>query len=73
MQGPEGKAVYKRRSNTEHAHAGMKNCGFDHMPVRGMENVRIVCLLHAVVYNLNRANHRRSVIAARARRIAIIA
>jgi transposase len=64
MQGPEGKAVYKRRSNTEHAHAGMKNCGFGRMPVRGMANVRTVCLLHAIVYNMNRAIHRRSVIAA---------
>jgi transposase len=64
MQSPEGKLVYKRRGYTEHAHGGMKNCGFEHMPVRGMEKVHTVCLLHAIVYNLNRANHRRIAIVA---------
>jgi transposase len=64
MQGAEGKAVYKRRSNTEHAHAGMKNCGFGYMPVRGMTKVRTVCLLQAIVYNLNLATHRRRAIVA---------
>jgi transposase len=64
MQSEQGKAVYKRRSNTEHAHAGMKNCGFDRLPVRGLEKVQTVCLLQAVVYNMNRAIHRRTAKAA---------
>lgn len=62
MESAEGKAVYTRRSNTEHAHGGMKNCGFGRMPVRGMEKVRTVCLLHAVAYNLRLAISRRTAI-----------
>jgi transposase len=64
MESAEGKSVYKRRSNTEHAHAGMKNCGFGRMLVRGLEKVRTVCLLHAIAYNLSLAISRRAAIAA---------
>jgi len=59
MASEAGKVVYKRRSNTEHVHAGMKNCGFDRLPVRGMAKVRTLCLLHAVAHNMTRAIHRR--------------
>jgi hypothetical protein len=64
MESEEGKAAYKRRGHTEHAHAGMKNCGFGHMPVRGRAKVRTACLLQAIVYNVSRAIHRRIAIAA---------
>jgi len=52
MDSEDGKAIYRRRSNTEHAHARMKNCRFDRLPVRGRVKVTAVCLLHAVVHNL---------------------
>lgn len=34
MDSEEGQAVYKRRSNTEHAHARLKNRGFERMALR---------------------------------------
>jgi len=52
MDSEEGQAVYKRRSNTEHAHARLKNRGFERMPLRGLAKVRIACWLHAVTHNL---------------------
>jgi transposase len=52
MASEDGKAVYARRSRTEHPHARMKNCGFGRMLVRGLPKVRTVCLLHAVAHNL---------------------
>jgi len=60
MAGEAGKAVYARRSNTEHPHARMKNCGFGRMLVRGLKKVRAVCLLHAVAHNLVLAAARRA-------------
>jgi transposase len=64
MDTPEGKSVYKRRSNTEHAHGGMKNCGIDRMPVRSMKKVHTVCVLHAIAHNLKLAICRRKAIRA---------
>ena len=52
MDSEEGEAVYKRRSNTEHVHARLKNRGFGRMVLRGLAKVRIACLLHAVTHNL---------------------
>jgi transposase len=52
MEGEEGPVVYKRRSNTEHVHARLKNRGFGRMVLRGLAKVRIVCLLHAVTHNM---------------------
>jgi transposase len=52
MDSEEGQAVYKRRSNTEHAHARLKNRGFERMALRGLAKVRIACWLHAVTHNL---------------------
>jgi transposase len=60
MDSEEGRAVYKRRSNTEHIHARMKNRGFGHMVLRGLAKVRIACLLHAVTHNLIWAISRRA-------------
>jgi hypothetical protein len=51
MDSEEGQAVYKRRSNTEHVHARLKNRGFGHMVLRGLAKVRTACLLHAVTHN----------------------
>jgi hypothetical protein len=50
MASEEGKATYRRRKLTEHAHAKMKNRGFDRMPVHGIAKVRSVCLLHAIAH-----------------------
>jgi transposase len=52
MASDAGKAVYRRRKLTEHAHARMKNRGFGRMPVHGIAKVRAVCLLHALAHNL---------------------
>jgi transposase len=52
MDSEEGQAVYKRRSNTEHVHARLKNRGFGRMVLRGLAKVRIACWLHAVTHNL---------------------
>jgi transposase len=52
MESDEGQAVYKRRSNTEHVHARLKNRGFDRMFLRSLAKVRIACWLHAVTHNL---------------------
>jgi transposase len=52
MDSEDGQTVYKRRSNTEHVHARMKNRGFGRMVVRGLRKVHIVCLLHAIAHNL---------------------
>jgi hypothetical protein len=52
MDSPDGQAIYKKRSNTEHVHARMKNRGFGRMLLRGLKKVRIVCLLHAIAHNL---------------------
>jgi transposase len=52
MASDAGKAVYRRRKLTEHAHARMKNCGFGRMPVHGIARVRVVCLLYALAHNL---------------------
>ena len=60
MDSEAGKAVYARRSRTEHPHARMKNCGFGRMLVRGLDKVRAVCLLHAVVHNFILAAARRT-------------
>ena len=59
MDSEEGKAVYKRRSNTEHVHARLKNRGFGRMVLRGLSKVRIACLLHAITHNLIWAISRR--------------
>ena len=60
MDSEEGPAVYKRRSNTEHVHARLKNRGFGRMVLRGLAKVRIACLLHAVTHNLMWAISRRA-------------
>lgn len=64
MESEAGQAVYKRRSNTEHVHARMKNRGFGRMVLRGLAKVHIVCLLHAVAHNLIWALSRRALKAA---------
>ena len=60
MESEVGQAVYKRRSNTEHVHARMKNRGFGRMVVRGLRKVHIVCMLHAIAHNLIWAISRRA-------------
>lgn len=55
MASEAGKAVYRRRKLTEHAHAKMKNHGFGRMPVHGIATVRVVCLLYALAHNLRQA------------------
>jgi transposase len=60
MDSDEGQAVYKRRSNTEHVHARLKNRGFGRMVLRGLAKVRTACLLHAVTHNLMWAISRRA-------------
>lgn len=60
MDSAEGAAVYRRRSNTEHVHARMKNRGFGRMVLRGLDKVRIACLLHAVTHNMMWALSRRA-------------
>lgn len=55
MASEAGKAVYRRRKLTEHAHAKMKNHGFGRMPVHGIARVRVVCLLYALAHNLRQA------------------
>jgi len=60
MDSEEGQAVYKRRSNTEHVHARLKNRGFGRMVLRGLAKVRTACLLHAVTHNLMWAISRRN-------------
>jgi transposase len=60
MDSEEGQALYKRRSNTEHVHARLKNRGFGHMVLRGLAKVRTACLLHAVTHNLMWAISRRA-------------
>jgi transposase len=60
MDSEEGQAVYKRRSNTEHVHARLKNRGFDRMVLRGLAKIRIACLLHAVTHNIMWAISRRT-------------
>jgi transposase len=64
MDSEEGQTVYKRRSNTEHVHARLKNRGFGRMVLRGLTKVRIVCLLHAVAHNMMWALSRRTLKAA---------
>ena len=59
MDSEEGQTVYKRRSNTEHVHARLKNRGFGRMVLRGIAKVRIACLLHAITHNLMWAISRR--------------
>lgn len=60
MGSDEGRAVYRRRSNTEHVHARLKNRGFGQMFLRGLAKVRTACLLHAVTHNLFWAISRRT-------------
>ena len=60
MDSEEGKAIYQRRSNTEHVHARMKNRGFGYMLLRGLHKVRTVCLLNAVAHNITWAISRRA-------------
>lgn len=60
MDSEEGQAVYKRRSNTEHVHARLKNRGFGRMVLRGLAKVRTTCLLYAVTHNLMWAISRRA-------------
>lgn len=55
MASEAGKAAYRRRKLTEHAHAKMKNHGFGRMLVHGKAVVRNVCLMHALVQNLMNA------------------
>jgi len=64
MDSGEGQAVYKRRSNTEHVHARLKNRGFGRMVLRGLAKVRIACLLYAVTHNMMWALSRRALKAA---------
>lgn len=64
MASDPGKAVYRRRKLTELAHARMKNCGFDRMPVHGKTGVSSVCFLHAIAHNLWRAHRLRRALAA---------
>jgi transposase len=64
MDSGEGRAVYKRRSNTEHVHARLKNRGFGRIVLRGLAKVRIACLLHAVTHNMMWALSRRTLKAA---------
>jgi transposase len=64
MDSEEGQAVYRRRSNTEHVHARLKNRGFGRMVLRGLAKVRIACLLHAVTHNMMWALSRRALKAA---------
>ena len=63
MASEVGKATYRRRKLTEHAHAKMKNRGFGRMLVHGIAKVRAVCLLHAIAHNLLHAHGLRSVAA----------
>jgi transposase len=60
MESADGREIYSRRGMTEHAHARMKNCGFERMPVRGLKKVRSVCRLHAIAHNLSLAFNRRA-------------
>jgi hypothetical protein len=60
MASDAGKAAYRRRKLTEHAHGKMKNRGFDRMLVHGIAKVRSVCLLHAIAHNLLHAQGLRS-------------
>ena len=60
MASDAGKAVYRRRKLTEHAHGKMKNRGFGRMLVHGIAKVRSVCLLHAIAQNLLHAHGLRS-------------
>ena len=60
MESEEGQAVYKRRSNTEHVNARLKNRGFGRMVLRGLAKVRTACLLHAVTHNIMWAISRRA-------------
>jgi hypothetical protein len=64
MDSEEGQAVYKRRSNTEHVHARLKNRGFDCMVLRSLVKVRIACWLHAITHNLMWAISRRAILIA---------
>jgi len=64
MDSEEGQAVYKRRSNTEHVHARLKNRGFDRMVLRSLVKVRVACWLHAVTHNLMWAISRRAALTA---------
>ena len=64
MESAGGQAVYKRRSNTEHVHARIKNRGFGRMVLRGLDKVHIVCLLHAITHNLIWAISRRATLTA---------
>jgi hypothetical protein len=61
MDSEQGRAIYKRRSNTEHVHGRMKNRGFGRMVLRGLRKVQIACLLHAIAHNLIWAISRRCV------------
>jgi hypothetical protein len=58
MDREEGQAVNKRRSNTEHVHARLKNRGFGRMVLGGLTKVCIACLLYAVTHNLMWATSR---------------
>ena len=60
MASDAGKAAYRRRKLTEHAHGKMKNRGFGRMLVHGIAKVRSVCLLHAIAQNLLHAHGLRS-------------
>jgi transposase len=60
MASDAGKAAYRRRKLTEHAHGKMKNRGFGRMPVHGIAKLRSVCWLHAIAHNLLHAHGRRS-------------
>lgn len=66
MASAAGKAIYRRRKLTEHAHAYMKNRGFGRMPVHGLGAVRAVCLLHALALNMMRAHRLRTSLQLRA-------
>ncbi len=49
----EAKKIYKERaSSAEWVNAGMRNRGLYQFLVRGLEKVRAVVLIHALVHNL---------------------
>jgi IS5 family transposase len=61
MVSEHGQQIYRRRKHIERTHAQMKNRGLARLPVRGLEPVRAVALLHAITNNLWRAHSLRTV------------
>lgn len=52
MASTEAAAVMERRKRIERVNAQGKNRGLGIMPVRGLEKVRAVAVLHALAHNL---------------------